>query len=191
VLDLLYDSGRRSIRVTALKPFPGQPFEPRLRVFAVGRDLIRIFVGQFFEAERAAACEFSRVGDRLRVVRKQPRHFACAFQMPLGIAMKPEARLVDGACLADAGEHILQAAARRIVIEDVVGRDEGHARGFGEGGQTMKPFCLVVKEAMGGGEIDAAFELSRQILQMSLEAIGFFRGVECVIGRHDRNDLPF
>ena len=51
VLDLLHDSGRRSIRVTALQPFPGQPFEPRLRVFAVGRDLVGIFVGQFLEAE--------------------------------------------------------------------------------------------------------------------------------------------
>jgi hypothetical protein len=191
VLDLLHDSGRRSIRVTALQPLPGQPFEPRLQVFAVGRDLIGIFVGQFFEAERAATREFSRVGDRLRVVREQPRHFTWAFQMPLGIATKPEARLVYGARLADAGEHILQAAARRIMIEDVVGRDEGHARGFGEDGQTMKPFRLVAKEAMGGGEIDAAFELRRQILQMPLKAFGFFRAVECVIWRRDRNDLPF
>ena len=162
-----------------------------MRVFAVGRDLIRIFVGQFFEAERAAACEFSRVGDRLRVVRKQPRHFACAFQMPLGIAMKPEARLVDPARRADAGEHILQAAPRRIMIEDVVGRDEGHARGFGKRGQTMKPFRLVAKEAMGGGEIDAAFEMRRQILQMPLEAFCFCRCPERIVRRRHRNDLPF
>jgi hypothetical protein len=65
------------------------------------------------------------------------------------------------------------------------------ARGFGEDGQTMKPFRLVAKEAMGGGEIDAAFELRRQILQMPLKAFGFFRAVGCVIWRRDRNDLPF
>ena len=162
-----------------------------MRVFAVGRDLVGIFVGQFLEAESAAACEFSRVCDRLRIVREQPRHFSCAFQVPLGIAIEPEAGLVDGAGLADAGENILQAAARRLMVEHVVGRDERNSRGFGEGGETMKPFRIAAMEAIRGGEIDAAFELRGQILQMPPEAFSFCWGLERIVRRHHRNDLSF
>ncbi len=179
------------LRVAPLEPFPGQAFEPRLGIFAVGRDLVGVFVGQFLEAEIAAACQFSRVGDRLRIVCEQPCHFARTFQMPLGVAIEAEACLVDGAGLADAGENVLQAAARRVVAEHVVGRDERNARGFGDGGKTMEPFRIVSMKAIGGGEIDTAFELSCQILQMLLEIFGFCRCLERIVRRRHCNDLPF
>src|SRR5208337_2606847 len=60
VADLLDDRSRRAIgplrrRIAPLEPLPGQPFEAGLRVFAIGGDLIGIFVGQLLEAERTAA----------------------------------------------------------------------------------------------------------------------------------------
>ena len=55
----------------------------------------------------------------------------------------------------------------------------------------MKPFRLVAMKAMGGGEIDAAFEMRRQILQSPLEAFRFCRCPERIVRRHNCNDLPF
>ena len=78
--------------------------------------------------------------------------------MPLGIAIKPEACLVDGAGLADAGQRPASGGAtdhgraRRC-------REERNARGFGEGGKTMKPFRIVAMKTIGHGDIDTAFEM--------------------------------
>ena len=110
--------------------------------------------------------------------------------MPLGVAIEPEACLVDGAGFADAGENILQAAAAWIMVEHVTGREEWNARGFGKGGKTMKPFRVVAMKGIGGGEIDAVFEMRRQILQMPPEAFSFCRCLEHIVRRHNRNDLP-
>ena len=46
-------------------------------------------------------------------------------------------------------------------------------------------------KAMGSGEIDAAVEMRRQVLQIAAEAFSFFGGLERIVRRHYRNDLPF
>ena len=142
-----------------------------MRVLAVGRDLIGIFVGQLFEVEIAAAGKLHRVRDRLGIGGEEAGHLLGAFEMALGVAGEPEAGFVDGAGVADAGEHILKAAADGIVIEHVVGGEERHARGLGQGGEPVQPLGIAALKAAGGGEIDAAFEPRRQTGQMRLEAL--------------------
>ena len=64
-------------------------------------------------------------------------------------------------------------------------------RGMPTAGKTMKPFRIVAMKATGSGEIDAAFELSRQILHMQPEAFRFCRCLQRIVRRHHRNDLSF
>ncbi len=64
---------------------------------------------------------------------EQARHFFGRLQMAIGEALAAKADLVDGAAFADAGQHILQHAPLRRVIEHVAGRDGRHARGAGSG----------------------------------------------------------
>ena len=127
VRDLFDDIRRRAIRIvfrliTPCDAFPGQTFEPLLRVFSVRRNFIGIFVGQLFEIEAAAICEFERVCQRFGIVREKTGHFRGGFEMTFGIAGETKTGFIDGASVADAGEHILQAAARWLVIENVVRR---------------------------------------------------------------------
>ena len=103
VPDLLDHRSGRAAGIAAFQPFPGQPFEAGLRVLAVGRDLIGIFVGQLLQIECAAAGKLDRVRDRLGIGREKPGHFGGAFEMALGVAGKAEARFADGAGVADAG----------------------------------------------------------------------------------------
>ncbi len=166
-----------------MSPLPGQPFEPSLWVFAIGRDLVGIFVCQLLEAEIAAACKLRRVCDRLRMVREQAGHFVRAFQMTLGIAREPEARFVDGARIADAGEDILKAAARGMMVEHIVRGDEGRAQFSGKGGEQAQPLCVVAMEAVCGGEIDAVLQPSRQILQVALKLFCLFRACKYIVRR--------
>ena len=161
-------------RIAPLEPFPGQPFEAGLRVFAVRRDLIGIFVSQLFQVESAAARKLDRVRDRLGIVREEARHLTCAFEMALGVAREPKARFIDGAGVADAGEHILKAAAGGIVIEHIVGGDERHARRVGKGREPVQPLGIVSVKAAGGGKIDAAFQPRRQAVPSAIETLACF-----------------
>ena len=72
---------------------------------------------------------------RVLMAGEQPRHVLCRFDMPLGIGFELEPRLMDGAFLADAGEHVLQGTPVGGVIEHRIGGDEGSAGARGEIGE--------------------------------------------------------
>ncbi|MNQ36086.1 hypothetical protein D3C85_495980 [compost metagenome] len=58
-------------------------------------------------------------------------HLDGLLQMPVGGTLAAKADAVDGATFPDAGEDVLQDAAVRMVVEDVVddhGRDAGLSR---------------------------------------------------------------
>ncbi len=191
VLDLLDHRSGGAAGIAALEPLPGQPFEARLRVFAVGRDLIGIFVGQLFEVEIAAASEFGRVRDRLGIDGEEAGHLFGAFEVALGVAGEAKACFADGAGVADAGQHILQAAAGGVVIEHVVGGDERHARRLGQRCEPMQPLGVVSLKAAGGGKIDAAFELCRQAGEVRLKPRGTLLALKHIVRRDQRRDLAF
>ena len=86
---------------------------------------------------------------------EQPRHLLAGFEMPLGIGFEREPCLVDGAFLADRGEHVLERAAMRGVIEHGVGGDEGQAGSLRQLRQRLDAGAVVAAITMPRGEIEA------------------------------------
>ncbi len=74
--------------------------------------------------------------DRLRQVAKQPRHFGRRLEVAFRIGLKPPADGLDGGLLANAGEHILQRAARGVMIQHLVGGEQRH---MGRQREMMQP----------------------------------------------------
>ena len=66
---------------------------------------------------------------------EQARHLLRRFEVPLGIGLQAQARVVDRAFLADAGEHVLQGTAMGRVIEHAAGGDEGNTDARGKIGE--------------------------------------------------------
>ena len=79
-----------------------------LRRLAFRHRFIRVFVTELVEREAAGFGDLDGAGKRLFVAFEQARHLFWRFQMPLGIGFEFQSGLVDGAFLADAGEHVLQ-----------------------------------------------------------------------------------
>ena len=107
-----------------------------LRGLARRHRLVGILVFELVERERDAAGKPHGFRDRLRHVAKQPRHFLGRLEKAFGIGLEPLADGVDGGLFADAGQDILQAAARGMVIQHFIGREQRHAGGCGD---MMKP----------------------------------------------------
>ena len=66
--------------------------------------------------------------------------------MPFGIRKKPEARLLDGAAMTDACQHILQCPSLGDMVVDIIGRHERDTDVLGERdmlGQPSIVFLLV------------------------------------------------
>ncbi len=111
--------------------------------------------------------------------------------MALGVAGKPEAGLVYGAGVADAGQYILKAAAGWIVIEHIVGGDEGNARRTGQRCEAIEPLRIVSVKAAGGGKIDAAFQERRQAGQARLKRLRVLCVLKHIVRRDHGCNLPF
>ena len=105
------------------RAFPGQPCQGLLRGEAGFAGLVGILVGEIVEAEANAPGDLDRARDRLGPAREQARHLLGPLQMAVGVALAPEAGIVDRNALADAGDDILQDAALGAVEQHVVGRD--------------------------------------------------------------------
>ena len=90
--------------------------------------------------------------------------------MALGIGSEPEAGLIDRAVLADAGEHVLERAARRAVIEHVVGRDQIETGALGQRGEHRETLDIIAAIAMLGSEI-AIGQATAQLAQEGRESV--------------------
>ena len=117
------------------RALPGQVFQMRLRCLAVRHRLVGIFVFQFVEGEGAGVGDLDAAAERVFMAFEQARHLLCRFDVPLGIGLQAQARVVDRAFLADAGEHVLQGAAMGRVIEHAAGGDEGNTDARGKIGE--------------------------------------------------------
>ena len=120
---------------------PHLPFQRLLRRLARRVGLIGILVAQLGQAEAAAAGDLQRAGHGVGVAGEQPRHLGRRLEVAVGEALAPEPGRVDGAALADAGEHVLEDAALRRVVEHVAGgnrRDPRHPRQVGEPAQPHR-----------------------------------------------------
>ncbi len=128
-LDLVRDA----LRIAPVRAAPGQGLQRRLRRQAGSLDLIGILVLQRLEGEAAAVGDFQGAGQGLRIFGEKAVHLLGWLQMPVGVALTAEAQLIDGAAVADAGDHVLQEPALGMVEQDVVGDDGQHT---GLGGQV-------------------------------------------------------
>ena len=103
-----------------------------LRGLARRHRFVGIAVFQFVERKCDAAGKAKRLGDRIGMIAKQPDHFRCRFQMPLGVGLQQAARGFNGRLLADAGDDILQHPALADVVQHVVGGEQRHAGDRGD-----------------------------------------------------------
>ena len=110
---------------TPFSALPGQILKMGLWGLPLRHRLIGIFVFQLIEREAAGICDLDAALQRCLVAFEQTRHFVGRFQMPLSIGLKMEARVVDRAFLAHAGEHVLERPPVGRVIEHGVRGDEG------------------------------------------------------------------
>ncbi len=105
---------------------PGQVFQMLLRGLARRHRLVGVLILELIERKGNAIGKSHGLRDCLRRVAKQPRHFLCRFEMTFGIGFETLADCLNGRLLSDAGQHVLQGAARGIVVEHLVGRQQRH-----------------------------------------------------------------
>ena len=105
-----------------MRTLPGQILQMTLRGLARRHRLVGILVFELIQRERDAACKPHGFRDRLRRIAKQPCHFIRRLEIALRVGFKTLADCLDGRLLANAGEDILQGAARGMVIQHLVGR---------------------------------------------------------------------
>ena len=105
--------------------------------------------------------------------------------MAIGRALAAEAGIVDGAALADAGQHILQNAALRHVIQHVAGDDGRDARLACEIGDLLQADCVVGTALESKGNVSTVGEDLFEVLEFFWCGWGAEDGEEatCVRGQ--------
>ncbi len=152
-LHLLRDAIRmQMLRVALARAFPGQIRQVLLRRPARRHRLVGILVFQLVEGEAAGVGDLDRARDRLGEGLEQPRHLLGRLEVALGIDRKPQASLVDGALLADAGDDIGERPALGRVIVHVVDGDQRRAGAPAELVEQTEPAGLVAAMQVDAGE---------------------------------------
>ena len=166
---------RYSLGIAPAGPLPGQ-FLQCLVWPGRNAGFYRILISQFVEAEAAAIDNFHRAGNCLRMTAEEPCHLFRRFQMPIREALAPKSGIIDRAALADAGDDILQDAARGDMVKHVAGSDRGHAGGPRHRRQLLQPNGVVRTAPQGEGEIRAIPEIVAQpvktLRQLVIHTIG-------------------
>ena len=158
---------RHAVGIAGRRAQPGEMDELLLGLAPRLRQLIGIFVAQLVEGEAAALGDLHRPGQRLGMIGEEQGHLRRGFHMPLGIGEEAIARLLDGAMLADAGQHILQRPARGNMGMDIVDGDQRRGGARGQGRQPSQAPPIVAAIEMLAGQIDMAGEAGGEILQQA------------------------
>ena len=124
--ELARHPGRGTLWIDPGGPLPGQLFQRRLRAQPGDQRLLWILVAEFVQAEAAALYDLQGPLERLGMAGEQARHLFGPLQVAVGVALTPEPHVVDGAALANAGDHVLKDAPIRGGEENVVGHDRSH-----------------------------------------------------------------
>ena len=92
--------------------------------------------------------------------------------MTLSIGFEFEARFRNQGFFADAGEYVLQGAARRVVVEHVIGGDErGFVRAGNSGGVGQAGFIAAIVTA-GQGDIEWSFQVLLDVSEVFDVGVG-------------------
>ena len=105
-------------------------------------------------------------------------------QEPIGETLAPEAGVIDGAALTNAGHDVLEHPAFRRVIEHVIRRDGRHASRTGSFLKPVEPQRVVWPEAPGQGQIGAVAEVALQPPQATGKRV-------VDPARHENDNLSF
>jgi len=181
--NLVTDLLRESIGIALLGAGPGEADQLFLRRAPVGHRIDRVFVAQLVEAEAAGLGDLDGAGDGIRAVAEQPRHLGGRLQVALGVGVQQEAGVVDGAVLADAGEHVLQWPALGRMGVHVVGGDQRNAARGGKIAQVRKSTGIVTTIKIIHREIKIFIEVISQFRK------GLGEGRVGYRGRHGDDDL--
>ena len=161
---------RQILAVAPLGTLPGQPLQLLLRGLA-GLRLARILIAQLIEREPAAPDDLVCSGQRFRMPLEKARHLGRILEKAVRMPLETEAGIVDGAALADAGNDVLQHAARGMMIEDVTHRDGRHACGLSGLLDLPQAQMLVGSEAADQGHVGPVFEDALQAPQIELQGL--------------------
>ena len=104
--------------------------------------------------------------------------------MTLGVVFQPAAGLVDHGLFADAGQDVLQVALLRVVIQHVVGRQQGNVPSLRQRLEPRQPTTVVAPPVHGGAQPDRAGRGLSQPFQHRIQSIQPTR-------RHDHQQHPF
>jgi len=158
VAELLGDCGRDSVRKPDGGTFPSEAFECLLGGEAGKADLVRILVSELVERKGATRHDLLRAGECIGVALEQPFHFMEWFQCAVSGSGEAETGFVDAAAFADAGEHVLQDAALRGVVEHVAGRDRRDAGLPGLVFRALQADGIIGAALDRKGDVGAVFE---------------------------------
>ena len=151
--------GRNASRVALGRTRPGQRLQRLLRRAAVAGDLVRVLVAEFAERETAAFGDIHGVGQGLRMVAEEAGEFGRGLEVSFGVGGQAPAGGVDGAVLADAGQHVVEPPPSGVVLVDVSGGDEGHAVRLGQGREAGQAAVVVAAVVVGGGKAERGAEV--------------------------------
>jgi len=164
--------------------------------------LVGVLVAQVVEREAGALGQLHAAGQRRGVALEQPQRFPGRAQVAVEGAFAPEAGVFDGAALADAGQHVLQDAALRHVVQHVAG---GHARHPGprrQRRQVVQADGVVGPPAQRQRQRGALAELRAQPVEPRgqlgrprrgsgvVPLAGVTGGVPGGVGRHQHGEQP-
>ena len=102
---------------------------------------------------------------------EKARHLGRILEKAVRMPFETEAGIVDGAALADAGNDVLQHAARGMMIEDVTHRDGRHACGLSGLLDLPQAQMLVGGKPADQGHVGPVFENALQAPQIELQGL--------------------
>ena len=133
--------GRRPAAEPPLQSPRYQLAQPTCRCLARGHDLLRIFVAQRIERERAAGRDGNALGQQPGWIKL--RELVARAQVPLAIGKQPVPRARHRHPQPDGRQHILQRAASAGMHVDIVARHQRHTGGRRERLQLRQPLFIV------------------------------------------------
>ena len=107
------------------------------------------------------------------IIGKQPRHFLRRLQISFGIQGQQPAGLIEGHMLANAGDDILQHAAPGMMIENVIGGDQGNEIAGRDAGELRHAAPVVAAIEKAGCKPERLFR--GVLLQFGKAASDSFR----------------
>ncbi len=132
---------------------------------------LRVPVAQLRQAEPAALHDGPRGGQRLRMIGEQPHHLPGPLEMAVHRAAAPVSGRVDRAAFAYAGDHVLQDAPVRHVVQHVAGRHRRHPGRPAQRLGAVQPRPVVRPPLQGQRAPRAVAERGAQPVELRRQAV--------------------